>query len=602
MRSSFRTLAAGLLLIAYWMCSPVASAADLRSNIESWTSAFDVVSDDNVYVRRVQNIFDRLKSVVGNDVLLSELYILDSDNEPWAIALEDGNVVLSRGSLDIVYGAKDTSLEAKDAQIAFILGHELNHIAKEDFWHEQVYLGFVSKNIALDESQKEDRQSRRREFELRADEDGFLYASLAGFNTRTLFTGSAGTQDFLHYWVRQTRTGSSLTNFNAAQRVAFLADTMSSLDEAVKYFEYGTRLAHFGYFEEAESLFNEFYKIYPSTQVLNNLGFIYVQLARSSMPVELSERYWYPHILNLNSGLPDRPRSLSLAMPEESLRYLQKAKQFLQSAAMLDKKNSDTALNLATAHLYMKDYTNARAVLEVSLRHHPQDLQLQMLMAIAVLEDEQLSSDLKTSIRNQLLSHVKAENIPLDYLYNTALLIEASELPELAKPLWERIGRQREKLPSVHRKLMCYQSTLIDSCEIEAKVFTAQQQAWMPVNTTGIRVGASLDEPEVKARLKQWSQAYQSYLSGLDAVIFEHPNGDSLLAIDRVVTLVTLKQHQYDFKQHLVQVSIEDNAPPLIEKRLGPDTLLFNDTQWAARSTHEKIQEIWFSGSSFKPK
>lgn len=598
----FKTLAgvcssSVFVLVLSVFSTQISTAADLRSNVASWQAAFDLVPADNPYVMRVQNIFQALKTVVGNKVLLSELYIVDSDNEPWAIALEDGNVVLSRGSLDIIYGDPSESMESKDARMAFVLGHELNHIAKEDFWHEQVYRGFVSRNHAADDEDVDRWHTRRRESELRADEDGFIYASLAGFNTREIFKAVDRENDFLHYWVRQTNTQNGSNNFNASQRVKFLSESLAALDESVKYFEYGTRLAHFGFHEQAILLLDEFYRIFPSYQVLNNLGFVYLQLAQREMPIEISRRFWFPLVLSADSGVPDLSRSFAQHMSDSAKKNLRKAIQFLDEANRINGNDTSTITNLAIAHLYSGDFTLARAVLDKALINKPDNQELQMLMAISVLDDDRLAKDWQLEVRRDLLARASRKDAPVDLIFNTLQLMTSSETADIAAMLEERIFSQFDKLPHVYRKLMCARGGSSDICNSAMAANQSPASSWTPINGTGLQLGSNIDELAVKQVLANWGRPLRLNLPGINATIYEHANGNSVLAIDRVITLITQIRHEFDFRQHLLQTNSSNNARPLREIRYGSDTILANGIEWAAKSQEEQISEIWFANN-----
>jgi tetratricopeptide (TPR) repeat protein len=584
-----------LLSTACLLMQSVCVAADLRSNINSWKKAFDVVSIENPYVKRVQNIFGRLKNVVGKEVLLSELYILDSDNEPWAIALEDGNVVLSRGALDIVYGASQSSMEAKDAQMAFVLGHELNHIAKADFWHEQVYRSFVNREAGQQNKAVIDRAARRRESELRADEDGFIYASLAGFNTRAILSNTENDSDFLQYWVRQTRTGLGKVNFSANERSEFLATTLESIDEAVKFFQYGTRLAHFGFYPEARVLLDEFYRIYPSSQVINNLGYVYLQLAIQAMPIEISAQYWFPFVLDTRSGVPDASRSLLPAVSDEARSYLLKAMTFLHESITQSAANVSAVKNLAIAHLFMNEYGKARTVLESAITDHGHDHELKSLMAIAVLQDDNAARPWQAQIREDLLAIASQPNAPLDLLYNTARLLENTGFENQAASLWQRIELSYDQMPAIYQKLTCARNRDFAKCQAGNGDKTSQPRQWAPENTTGIQISSMVDSAETRQALAAWEKPFSANLSEPDIRIYEHPNGDSLLAVDGVVTLINQKLHRFDFKQHLLDENSRHLQPPLRERQLSSVTLLHSGANWAAKVRDEEIFEIWFA-------
>jgi len=62
-------------------------------------------------------------------------------------ALRDGNIVLWRSAIDASYSRSKDEFEAR---LAFILGHELGHLANDDYWHLELdykYLDQIT-NIA----------------------------------------------------------------------------------------------------------------------------------------------------------------------------------------------------------------------------------------------------------------------------------------------------------------------------------------------------------------------------------------------------------------------------------------------------------------------
>ncbi len=46
--------------------------------------------------------------------------------------------MLSTKTLEICY--KQTFLEIGDARMAFVLGHELGHMAEDDYWHFKTFM------------------------------------------------------------------------------------------------------------------------------------------------------------------------------------------------------------------------------------------------------------------------------------------------------------------------------------------------------------------------------------------------------------------------------------------------------------------------------
>jgi len=291
------TLIAALCLL---IGSPAAASG---SNAISWLRENVQAPSDGFMVSRVLEIFDDVKRASGSQVHPSKLFIIQSNSIPWAIALEDKNIILTSGAIDVIYSGDD-SMEKKDARMAFVLGHELKHVIENDFSHEQAYNNFsqstVSDLVALNSEQS----VNRRTLELLADEEGLIYASLAGYDTSAIFSGVGGADNFLEYWAKQTNTNNNNQHYSPAERIEYLKESYQSIDYLVEFFKYGVRLAHFGSYETSQRLLDDFYKVYESDRVLANRGYVHLQLARKEMLEQVAYRYWLPDLLNIDSGFP----------------------------------------------------------------------------------------------------------------------------------------------------------------------------------------------------------------------------------------------------------------------------------------------------------
>jgi len=185
--------------------------------------------------QRAYQIFERVHQVAEDPVgVTPTLKIIDSDGKPWAIALPDGYIILSRAALDICYRG--------------------SHLTANDFWHRKIYLALsgsqnstslekISELIASSSGATADSDWRKtvRDKELRADEVGFTYASLAGFRTDLVFSDEHGGNDFLNYWVTQTRTAGGKLHFSPTERSDFLRNRFDSITSKVGYFMSGVR-------------------------------------------------------------------------------------------------------------------------------------------------------------------------------------------------------------------------------------------------------------------------------------------------------------------------------------------------------------------------
>ncbi|MGV6860083.1 MAG: M48 family metalloprotease, partial [bacterium] len=186
-----------LLLLSALACAHAAD--DPRAHADYYIDVFgEVDAGEDPLVARAYRIFEQVRSVAEDPIgFTPTLKVIDSDAQPWAVALPDGYLILSRGALDICYHGHN---EARgDARLAFVLGHELAHLVSRDFWHRNVFLslsgnfqnggmGEVQDLVAgglFDESEDEDDSALEdiKRKELHADDAGVLYASLAGYQT-----------------------------------------------------------------------------------------------------------------------------------------------------------------------------------------------------------------------------------------------------------------------------------------------------------------------------------------------------------------------------------------------------------------------------------
>ena len=83
---------------------------------------------------RVEGIYRKLTRTVGTQqAVRSKLMIINSNGFPWAVALGDNTVVVTTGAIERLYRERDLVLG--DARAAFMLGHELSHLATDDLFH-----------------------------------------------------------------------------------------------------------------------------------------------------------------------------------------------------------------------------------------------------------------------------------------------------------------------------------------------------------------------------------------------------------------------------------------------------------------------------------
>lgn len=158
---------------------------------------------------RAYAIFERVRAAADRNTKfpVPVLRIVDSPRDPWAIALPDGHIVLSKGAVEIAY--RQATPEEGDARLAFVLGHELAHLAKNDFWHQQVYRALMGdpgagslqklleQNADVAGADEKRRLDEAQLKEWAADDWGFVYAATAGYRVETLLgVPQTGQPDF----------------------------------------------------------------------------------------------------------------------------------------------------------------------------------------------------------------------------------------------------------------------------------------------------------------------------------------------------------------------------------------------------------------------
>lgn len=122
-----------LLLCLIFTTVPTYPSDHPADHASWWIKRYgEVKSTENRFVERATKVFERVLAA-SDKYGLPKLVIVKTQGNPWAIAVRDGSAIVSEGALNLCY--KGVSEEKGDARLAFVLGHELSHLAKNDFWH-----------------------------------------------------------------------------------------------------------------------------------------------------------------------------------------------------------------------------------------------------------------------------------------------------------------------------------------------------------------------------------------------------------------------------------------------------------------------------------
>ncbi len=355
-----------------------------------WIRNYGVVdSKSDPLAGRAEQVFGRVVAASdkkGNR--LPRLVIVKADGDPYAQAIQDGSVILTQGGLKICYRGVDP--DKADSRLAFVLGHELAHLSKDDFWHG---LAFVALKEYGDESHVKESllanlkwdvsDPRTQEFirkqELQADSYGLIYMTMAGYDPKAV-VDKDGT-NFFEEWVSQI-TGkiaySDSLHPGPQERADFLRSQLVLVTEALDYFTFGARLYQLGRYSDAILLLEAFNERFPGREVFNNIGLCYYQLSMevlSACDESLPLRFKLSTILDLEtlgSKLRNRGSESSSCLKDETfLKYINEGIRHFRIAVDMDPVYLPARVSLSSAFILSGEYANAMSVSDEALKIQP---------------------------------------------------------------------------------------------------------------------------------------------------------------------------------------------------------------------------------------
>ncbi len=352
-------------------------------------------------VRRAFEVFQRLTAVADKTGgRIPRLYIINPGGagKPRAMAIPDGGIIIDTAALDLCYSG--TQEKEGDSRMAFILGHELAHLANRDFLHQEAFLDLESHpDTRVREElrpyfekpgdEKEQLRNHKKR-ELLADRQGAVYAAMAGYRVSPLFAPS---NDFLSRWARRIgeRYYYQDTGGHPAmeKRVEFIRSNLSTVIRHIELFRAGVLLLQKGAYHDGIAAFREFAKVYPAREVLNDTGACYLHLAlkliRGNFPGVYSR-------FRLSTAIHDKSSAGKLTFRaggdvlknKHIARYLEKALHYFRSAARRDKLDAPCRYNLAAALILSRKYAAAQAVCNTVLEGRPRDAKALNNLAVAL--------------------------------------------------------------------------------------------------------------------------------------------------------------------------------------------------------------------------
>jgi tetratricopeptide (TPR) repeat protein len=586
---------AQLAVILSWALSFTVQAAPIQASVDAYIAAYGAIApEQDPHVATAYRVFAKVKAAADKSIRrMPKLVVIAGATDAWAIALPSGHIVLSRKGLELCF--KDADQATAETRLAFILGHELAHLAHDDYWHHEVE-SFLAKTP---DTQKIahflDQSFAARQVELVADDKGYLYAAMAGYPVNRLV--DERTTDFFTFWMQQTQAKISSSHPFPEDRAALLRERLKMLQEKLALFEMGVRLAHFGRCADGVYFLQEFKQVFPEPAVLNDLGVCSLFLAQQKMTEAQANFYWLPFLLEIETRA--KTRAVVPESPCQSLKtfdtspqvqsHLKEAAEYLEQAVAAAPDDLTARLNLATVLLYQGRPHQARAVLSEALQFAPEDWQVKMLDALALYEQSEADIDLWPAAVKKLEAF--PEDMPPAWRYNLARLLELRPRPQEAQVQWNLLAQTAAQLPPPVRQVVCAKQSLKPPA---ACLNPQPKEAALPLPwrwpVADHQATAPLT-PSLRAKLFPGWEAipfdyFQAKLYG-----FIHRSPDrrvAVLEMDQFVQLQVVKQ----FTLSLEQLPRFCSHPLLRHRLLGGE--LFTCDHWAVLTRDGQATEAWW--------
>jgi tetratricopeptide (TPR) repeat protein len=439
----------GGLLLALLLAGSLWAQADPRVHAEWWLEQHGALEESRTpEARRIRAIFAEVVAAADKrGGRTPRLVLLRSRRTPLAVSLPDGSVLLNHAALDLLYSPDSHS---GDARAAFVLGHELAHLAQDDFWKVDA---FFAPSPELNRwLQQESALAPNILKELQADAYGLTYALQAGFPVDALLEEG---DRFFERWGGQGRLHPDRDSHPPSTvRAALLQSTLQRVRDAQALFDFGTMLLHLGRLEDARRLLEEYHRLFPGRAVLNNLGVLEFQQAMQDLgrcnpllPVSIMT----PLLVEAETRAElSRGPQRNCLEAEGVAPSLAQARSWLEEATRRDPRHLPSWSNLAAVLLWSQDPAGAMSAADRALeldRTAPEALTLKAL----ALHRFGSAMGLETTDRAIRVLTVLQQRHP-DFLpaaYNHAAILSERQRNAAALQAWEQVVRL--PLPSPYR-------------------------------------------------------------------------------------------------------------------------------------------------------
>jgi tetratricopeptide (TPR) repeat protein len=506
---------------------------DPKERVEYWRTNYTELSQaKDKRVAQAQQIFERILNAAGSrHGVHPRLLIIKEDplNITLPVSIPDGWVILSNSVLDLCH---KNPHNAED-KLAFVLAHEIAHLLDDDFWHINFFNAIdiskskgVSKESVLNQIKgiigEADKVAAK---ELRADEKGVLFASMAGFDVSAVVSKKP-VENFFKEWERLLDVNRAAPNsFDSDshptidQRTAGVLARLQQVSDQAELFRLGLLFYQSGNFERAIEAFNEFLRHYPGREVHHNLAVSHHQLALSYLTVGADAQSDLPFKMSLTIDPITRASGSVFRGPQEKRQKFKEniatAIEYYEAAIKQDPGYLLAYKNLASAYVTNDEPFKAIAILKDALRQTPNDAVLLNVMGVAFYNAENIDKAVE-----YLSAARKQDPAYADPLFNLGKVEYSRNNKTVAKNYWQQYMQQDPDSNWV--KLLRAKYQLGDGIDRPRGLITQHNEM-----LAGIQVGNYSDEVP-----NEWGQPNKTQFPFKDA---QH----STLSFDNGITTIT---------------------------------------------------------------
>lgn len=289
-------------------------------------SANDFLQKTDSRYQKIEQILNNLSKVSGNGQTLPKLFVENQGVGASIIAYFDrGNYAIVT-ELELYNLLQQRYGERVDDALSIILGHELAHFYQHHVSGHDCNDADIGNTLIIQE--------------MEADLQGLYYTFQAGYRT----TDIAIEVMELIYETYHLEEGGSCNYPTLDKRKSVIKEGIETVEQHIRIYENANFLVMLQEYSKAVILYEHIARLFPTADVLNNIGVCYAGLALEAIGSKVSYPLLIEELTVISKQQIDK---VSLDTSEMADEYLKRGEQALNRALLLDRGYELAYLNLA---------------------------------------------------------------------------------------------------------------------------------------------------------------------------------------------------------------------------------------------------------------